>query len=145
MIQDVRCCYTRKIGEVGDIEIRDAYIKICVNGFLREEYKIVEQKGLNHALDFPQVFKTKWIRFFLSHIHDNYIWLENGLIKFTKRIINQVSGCPTLDQSKSMCSDAKELIEKSIFVVWNKRGMSINIILDPLIAFVVRVIAHKFF
>ena len=46
MIQDVRCCYTGKIGEVGDMEIRDAYKKLCDNGVLREEYKIVERKGL---------------------------------------------------------------------------------------------------
>lgn len=42
MIQDVRCFYIGKIGEVGDMEIRDAYKKLCDNGFLREEYKIIE-------------------------------------------------------------------------------------------------------
>lgn len=145
MIQDVRCCYMGNMGELGDMEIRDAYKKLCDNGVLREEYKIVERKGLNHALDFPQVFKTEWIQIFLSCIHDNYIWLEGGPMKINKRIINQVSGYPTLDRPKSMRSDAKETIEKNIGVVWNKRGMSIGIILDPLIAFAVRLIAHKLF
>ena len=44
-----------------------------------------------------------------------------------------------------MQSDAKEVIEKNTRVVWNKRGMTINTILNPLITFVVRIITHKFF
>ena len=68
MIQDVRCCYTGKIREVGDMEIRDAYKKLCDNRVLREEYKIIEHKGLNRAPDFPQVFKIEWIGIILSCI-----------------------------------------------------------------------------
>ena len=44
-----------------------------------------------------------------------------------------------------MLSDVKEGIEKNIGALWNKRGMTIDTILDPLIAFVVRIISHKFF
>lgn len=42
-----------KIGEVGDMELREAYGKLCDNGVLKEEYKIVKWKGLTHALAFP--------------------------------------------------------------------------------------------
>ena len=62
-----------------------------------------------------------------------------------KSIINQVIGYSTLDRPKSMKSDVKEVIEKIISVVWNNRRMSTDSILDPLIGFVVRVIAQKFF
>lgn len=44
-----------------------------------------------------------------------------------------------------MRSDAKEVIEKNIGAVWNKRGMAIDTSSDPLITFVVRIISHKFF
>lgn len=47
-----------KIREVGEMEIIYSYRKLCDNGVLREEYKVIEQKDLNHALDFLQVFKT---------------------------------------------------------------------------------------
>ena len=40
------------------MEIREAYNKIYKNGVLKEEFKIVERKGLTWALDFPNVFKT---------------------------------------------------------------------------------------
>ena len=39
----------------------------------------------------------------------------------------------------------KNVIEKNIGAMCNKRGMTIDTIIDPLICFVVRVIAHKFY
>lgn len=41
--------------------------------------------------------------------------------------------------------DSKEVIEKNTGAVWNKKGMSIDIIIDPIIAFLVCEIAHRFF
>ena len=58
MIQDVRCCYTCKVGSIGDMEIRETYGKLCKNGVLKDEFKIVDRKGLTRALDLPNVFKT---------------------------------------------------------------------------------------
>ena len=113
MIRDVRCCYTWKVGSIGDVEIKDLYSQLCDDGVLREENKIIERKGLTGALNFPNVFKTKWIKIVLSGIHGDFIWLENGPIKITKRIINRVIGYPTLDRPKSMQSDSKEIIEKN--------------------------------
>ena len=46
MVQDVRKCYNCKIGGIGDMEIREAYERLCVDRFLKDEYKIVERKGL---------------------------------------------------------------------------------------------------
>ena len=56
MVQDIWRCYNCKVRGVGDMEIRDAYEILCVNGVLKEEYKIVEKKGLTYALDFPTIF-----------------------------------------------------------------------------------------
>lgn len=89
MIQHVSCFYTCKVGSIGDKEIRDLYNELCEDGVLREDNKIVEKKGLTRALDFPNfLFKTEWIKIVLSRIHDDFMWLENGPIKITKRIIN---------------------------------------------------------
>ena len=80
----------------------------------------------------------------LSRIHDSSLWLENGPIKITKRIIHRVIGYPTLDRPKTLRSDSKEVIEKNR-VVWNKRGLTIDTITNPLIDFAIRVTPHKFF
>ena len=71
--------------------------------------------------------------------------MDNGPIKITKRIIHRVTSYPTLDQPKTLRSDSKEVIKKNIGAIWNKRGMTIDSIIDPLIEFAVRVISHKFY
>ena len=87
------------------MEIRQAYEKICENGVLKDEYKIIERKGLTHALEFSIIFKTKWIKIILSRIHNSYLWLEGGTIKLSKRIVHRVTRYPTLDQSKTLRSN----------------------------------------
>ena len=66
-----------------------------------------------HALYVPNIFKREWIKIVLSRIHDNSICLGNGLVKITKKIIHRVIGYPTLDQPKTMRSEAKEVIKKN--------------------------------
>ena len=57
MIQEVRCFYRCKVGRIGDMEIKVTYGKLFENKVLKEEFKIVERKGLTYALDFPNIFK----------------------------------------------------------------------------------------
>ena len=131
MIQDVKKCYNYKVRGVGDMELRDAYEKLCDNGVLKEEYSIVKKKGLTQALDFPTVFKTKWIKIVLSRIHYGCIWVEGGLVIINKRVIHRVTRFPTLNQLRALRSDTKETIEKNTGARWNKRGMTIDTITDP--------------
>ena len=63
------------------MEINEAYGKLCENGVLREEFKVVEKKGLTHALDFPKVFKTEWIRIVLSRIHDSSLSMDQSKLQ----------------------------------------------------------------
>ena len=63
----------------------------------------------------------------------------------TKRIVHRVTCFPTLEWPHAIRSDSKEVIEKNIGTQWNKRGMTIHTITNPLIDFAVRVIAHKFY
>ena len=66
-------------------------------------------------------------------------------MKITKRIVHRVTSYPTLEWLRAIRSDAKEVIEKNTSAMWNKRGMTIDTIMNPLIDFAVRVIAHKFY
>ena len=76
MVQDVRKCYNYKIGAIGDLEIFNSFDKLCENGKLKDEFSIVEKKGLTKSLVFPSAFKTEWIHIVLSRIHDGSLWLE---------------------------------------------------------------------
>ena len=66
-------------------------------------------------------------------------------MKITKRIVHRVTSFPTLERPQAIKSDAKEVIKKNTGTQWNKRGMTIDTSTKPLIDFVVRVIAHKFY
>ena len=87
----------------------------------------------------------EWIRVVLSRIHDGCLWLEDGPIKLSKRIIHSVNGYLTLERPKTLRSDSKEAIEKNTGAKWNNSGMTIDTIKDPLVEFSVRVISHKFY
>ena len=52
MVQDVCRCYNCKIGAIGDLEIANAYEKLCVDRKLKDEFVIVEKKTLTKALTF---------------------------------------------------------------------------------------------
>ena len=78
MMNDVCECYVWQIGEVKYFELRETYGKLCENGVLNDEYKIIEVKRLTHALSFLQSFKIEWMKIVLIRIHDSLLWLENG-------------------------------------------------------------------
>ena len=71
--------------------------------------------------------------------------METRPIKITKRIVHRVMRFPSLDRPKTLRSDKKEAIEKNTRAKWNNRGMSIDIVTEPLLDFVVRIISHKFY
>ena len=121
MVQDVCKCYNCKIGAIGDLEIFNAFDKLCENGKLKDEFSIVEKKGLTKALVFPSAFKTEWICIVLSRIHDGSFWLEKGPIKITKKMVHRVTGFPTLDRPKTLRSNKKETIKKNTGAKWNNK------------------------
>ena len=88
------------------MEIREAYDKLCVDEVLKDEYKIVETKGLTRALEFLTIFKIEWIRLVLSRIHDGNLWLEDGPMKISKRIVHRVTPNPRL------ANDPKKLLKR---------------------------------
>jgi hypothetical protein len=125
-VQDVCRCYNYKIGAIGDLEIYNAYDKLCEKKILKDEFSIIERKGLTKALEFPIVFKVEWVRIVLSRIHDGDFWLEMGPVRFTKKTVHRVTAIPTLDRPKTLRSDNKEVIERNTGAKWNNRGMQID-------------------
>ena len=127
------------------MKIYNAFDKLCDKGVLKDEFSIVEKKGLTKALVFPIVFKTEWIHIVLSRIHDWAFWLETRPVKITKKKFYRVTSFPTLDRPKVLRKDKKETIEKNTSAKWNNRGMTIDTITKPLLDFAVKFIYHKFY
>lgn len=81
----------------------------------------------------------------LSRIHDMKYWLQNGPVENIKKMIHRVIEYPTLDKKKTMQYLSHEEFEANIGGKWNGCALSITNIFDPLIEFLVRIIAHKFY
>ena len=71
--------------------------------------------------------------------------MDRGPVKITKRIVHRVTGFPTLEWPRAIRSDAKDILKKNTGAQWNKRGMTIDTIMNPLTDFTIQVIAHKFY
>ena len=59
MVHDVCSCYMCKVGEIEYYELWNAYDKLCENGILGDENKIVAKKGLTNSLAFWKFFKVE--------------------------------------------------------------------------------------
>ena len=44
MVQDVCKCYNCKIGAIGDLEIYNAFDKLCDKGILKNEFSIIDRR-----------------------------------------------------------------------------------------------------
>ena len=63
IVHVVRSCNMCKVTEIGDYEMWASYDKLCDNGNLKDENKII---AINCALALMKVFKVEWINIFLS-------------------------------------------------------------------------------
>ena len=102
MIHDVRSYYVWKIREVGDYEIKETYEKLCIDGILKDEFQIIERKGLTHALEFLRNCKIEQIKVILRKVHDMMYWLQNGPVEITMKIIHMVLVYAIPNKNKTM-------------------------------------------
>ena len=77
----------------------DALGELCVTGILKPEHKHLEDKGLTHIPHLPWGIQIKWIRYFLSHVHNGQLWLEQPIL-ITKKMIHYIVGLPMLTKAK---------------------------------------------
>lgn len=76
-VEDVRSFYHCKLEDMGVSFIYDQYRWLCDNkGILKEQFKSVAEKGFHHAGNFINDFDNELVRFVLSHIHDQFMWLD---------------------------------------------------------------------
>lgn len=53
----------------------------------------LKTKSLSNAIDFLDQFHVDWVRYVLSTVHDQFLWLEvEAPIKITKDVIQRVTG-----------------------------------------------------
>ena len=71
LINDIHSHLMCAIQDIGTFEMVESLRELCMNSVLKLEHKHLEVKGLTHILHMPRDFQIKWIRFILSHAHND--------------------------------------------------------------------------
>lgn len=88
LVEDIHSYIHCKLEELGDKFIRNDLKGLCVNDQLKLEYLPLKTKGLSNVVDFPDMFHEDWVKYVLSKVHDQFLWLETQApIKITKEVI----------------------------------------------------------
>lgn len=92
LVEDIRSYIHYKLEELGEKFIRKEFKGLCVNDQFKVEYLPLKTKGLSNAIDFPDQSHFNWVRYVLSKVHDQFLWLEaQALIKITTDVIQRVT------------------------------------------------------
>lgn len=88
LVEDIHSYIHCKLKELGDKFIQNEFKGFCVNDQLKAKYLPLKTKGLSNVVDFPDQFHDEWVRYVLSRVHDQFLWLETQApIKITKDVI----------------------------------------------------------
>lgn len=89
-IEDVRSFYHYKLEDLGTFVIFDQYRLMCdKNGVVKEQFKKATKKSFHHALNYIDDFDDEHVRYVLSRIHDQFMWLDRPY-KITKGAIHTI-------------------------------------------------------
>lgn len=76
-VEDVRSYIHYKLEGLGMIAIFNQFWTLCdKQGVLKDPYRRVVDKGFHHVLNFLDEFEEDHIRYVLSRIHDQFMWLD---------------------------------------------------------------------
>lgn len=135
LVEDVRFFTKCRVEELSHVEISDTYDGLCTNDKLDSKFEHIIIKGLTEALVYPHVFKPQWVKFVLSRVHDDFMWLQEQPIKITKEVIHLITRYPIYEHARAQkIISQKELISLTR-VESDYRGLK----------FAIRVIGYCFF
>lgn len=90
LLEDVGKYLRTKIIEMGDSLIQNLYEEIYAEEIGKDDLKEIETTTLARAMDIPKNFKKELVKFMLSQVHNEYMWLDKPY-KITKEVIERVT------------------------------------------------------
>lgn len=90
--EDIRAYIHCNIKKLDNLDILSMYAKHMVDDFgnLKSNFKNLEDKDCIQFVHFPVFDKPEWVRYVLSQIHDEFIWLYKPHM-ITKQSIQEVT------------------------------------------------------
>lgn len=130
---------------MGVATIFNQYRSLCDNkGILKEQFRSVADKGFHHGINFIDNFNDELVRFVLSQIHDQFMWLDRPH-KITKEAIHVVIGFCSTGEVSLLSSVLKNDVEKIIGSRWDGKTMMVNKINGLAMKYASMVIGYRIF
>lgn len=86
-VEDIRAYIHCNIEDLGNAEMLSLYTKHMIGdmGNLKLDFKSFQDKGFTQFVKFLVFDEPKWVRYILSRVHDEFIWLDkpHNIIKTT--------------------------------------------------------------
>lgn len=141
-MEDVRAYIHYTLEDLGIEEIKGMYQFVILGSSrtIKLEYQIIEDLGLTGILYIPK-FKDEMIRYILSKVHHEFIWLDLPHM-ITKEVIQAVTILLKVGQEPGKKISNTE-VEKLIGATHDRRSMRVNTIKDTDVKFSSMIIGYK--
>lgn len=103
LVEDIHSFIHCKLEELGNKFIQDEFKGFCDYGLLKAKHMHLKTKGLLYVVDIHNQFHADWIKYVLSRMHDQFLWLEvEAPIKITKEVIQRVTGLSATSEALTL-------------------------------------------
>jgi len=93
-------------------------------------------------VDFPTFVEDEWVRYVLSQVHDEFMWLGQPF-KITKEVIRVVIGLNDTGSMPMLKAVKNQTVIEATRAQFDKRALTINDITDHAVRFASMVIGYK--
>lgn len=142
-VEDIRSYIHCKLEDLGTFAIFDQYRTLCdKQGVIKDQFRRVTNKGFHHAMNFLDEFEGDHIRYVLSKIHNQFMWLDRAH-KITKEDTHAVTGLWATGEVPVLRTIPKNEVARLTKSKWDGRAMTINEIEDPGVKYSSMVIGYR--
>jgi len=144
--EDIRVYIHANIEEFGEFRLRDIYHKQLIDDAfeLKPKYKGIQEKHFDQFIHFPCFEEDEWVRYVLSRVHDNFLWLKRPY-KITKEAIRAVTGLYSSGGIPVLKSVKNDIVTEATGSKFDKRAMTIEDIIDLDVKFASMIIRYKIY
>lgn len=108
----------------------------------KPEYAHLQRKNFTQFVHFLTFDEDKWVRYILSHVHDEFIWLDRPY-KITKKAIHAVTCLNQINDKPNLRKVTNPTITKLTSAQFDNRSMTIDDIREHDIRFALMIIGYK--
>jgi len=144
--EDIRVYIHANFEDFGESKLMDIYHKQLIDDSfeIKPQYKAIRDKHFAQCIHFPYFEEDEWVRYVLSRVHDNFLWL-NKPFKITKDAIRAITGLHSSGGLPVLKSVKNQTVSDATRSKFDKRAMTVEDITEPDVKFASMIIGYKIY